>query len=67
MEKGGVTDVESLPLLLKVKEVALVLRVDPRDAYTLIEQNVIPSIRLTPKRIRVPRDGLINWIRQNTG
>lgn len=48
---------ENLPPVLKVKEVAALLRVSLSQAYDLVAEGAIPSVRLG-KAIRVPRAAL---------
>jgi excisionase family DNA binding protein len=56
-ESVGFTSFENLPPVLKVKEIAALLRISLSQAYELIAQGVIPSIRFG-KAIRVPRAAL---------
>ncbi len=49
------------PVLLKVSEVAAILRVSRNLVYELIAEGELPVIRLG-RVIRVPRDALERWI-----
>ncbi|MFI8714487.1 helix-turn-helix domain-containing protein [Brevibacillus brevis] len=63
-------DLESFPPLLKMDEVAQILRVDRKYAYELARRTGFPVINIgTDKRsmLRVPKNGLINWIEQEYG
>jgi len=51
-------------LMLKVPEVAKILRIGRAKAYDLVREGVIPSIKMG-KSIRVPMQGLINWMEQD--
>jgi excisionase family DNA binding protein len=55
----------SLPLLLKVKEVKDLLNIGINQTYELIARGELPSIRRTPKCIRVPRAAIDEWISKN--
>lgn len=52
---------ENLPPVLKVKEVAALLRISRSQAYELIARRVIPSVRLG-KSIRVSRAALEEYL-----
>lgn len=54
---------ESNSLLLKVSEVAALLRVSQNLVYELVAQGQLPVIRLG-RVIRVPRTALERWIEQ---
>src|SRR5579885_1401558 len=58
---GEVTTMDEWPVLLKVSEVAALLRVSRNLVYELIAQGELPVIRLG-RVIRVPRDALERWI-----
>lgn len=49
---------ENLPVYLREDEAARVLRVSRSEVSRLIEQGVIPSIKLG-RHIRIPRDKLL--------
>jgi excisionase family DNA binding protein len=51
---------------LSVSEVAKLLGVSPGRAYQLLSSQAIPCIRLSPRRIRVPRAALEQWIAMQT-
>lgn len=63
-------DFDTLPPLLKMDEVAQILRVDRKYAYELARRTGFPVINIgSDKRsmLRVPKVGLINWIEQELG
>ncbi|MGG1249935.1 helix-turn-helix domain-containing protein [Brevibacillus agri] len=64
------TDLSALPPLLKMDEVARILRVDRKYAYELARRTGFPVINLGSEKrpmLRVPKVGLINWIEQELG
>lgn len=63
-------NLESFPPLLKMDEVSQILRVDRKYAYELARRTGFPVMNIgTDKRpmLRVPKNGLINWIEQEYG
>lgn len=56
---------KELPVLLTVKEMASVLRIGRNSAYEMVYQKKIPVLRLGPKKIRIPKYELIEWIKSN--
>ena len=50
-----------LPYTLTVKEAAALLRVKKSRAYELINQNIIPHVRMG-QAIRIPRDSFLRWL-----
>jgi excisionase family DNA binding protein len=47
---------------LTVPEVAAELRIAREDAYRMCREGLIPSVRLTTGRVRVPRDAFETWV-----
>jgi len=63
-------NLETFPPLLKMDEVAKILRVDRKYAYELARRTGFPVINIgSDKRpmLRVPKSALINWIEQVYG
>lgn len=58
-EPGG-----DLPALLRVEELADLLRVDRKTVYEGISSGAIPGARRIGRAIRVSRDAVIDWLRQ---
>jgi predicted DNA-binding transcriptional regulator AlpA len=61
---------EAFPPLLKMDEVAQILRVDRKYAYELARRTGFPVINIgSDKRsmLRVPKVALINWIEKELG
>lgn len=48
---------------MEVEEVAALLGVRRARAYQLIAAGLVPSVRLTPGRVRVPREAFSEWLR----
>ncbi len=59
-------EINELPSLLTVTEMAKVLRIGRNAAYVLVYQKNFPVLILGPKKIRVPKDELLQWIKNNT-
>lgn len=53
------------PLLLTVKEAAELLNCSASTTYKLIWSGNIPHIKLGSRTVRVPRQGLVDWIAQH--
>ncbi|MBQ3081062.1 MAG: helix-turn-helix domain-containing protein [Clostridia bacterium] len=56
---------EDLPLLLTAKELSRLLRISRSGAYALMAKEGFPSVSLG-KRIVVPKEGLLKWLREAT-
>jgi len=58
---------KSEPLLLRGGEVADLIGCSRAMAYRLMQRGVLPTVRVPGgKSVRVPREALIEWIRENT-
>jgi excisionase family DNA binding protein len=57
------TDTSNLPAMLKVRQVAEYLGIDRREAYEIIRKQGIPTIKLSERRTRVPRDLFLAWVK----
>ena len=55
------SDIESLPLLLTVSDLASVLRIGRNAAYQLVKDGSIQSIRVG-RNIRIPRNALAQFL-----
>jgi excisionase family DNA binding protein len=58
-------ELHDMPTLLKVTEMADILRIGRNAAYEIIYQDDFPILRLGPKKIRVPKQELLDWIKSN--
>jgi excisionase family DNA binding protein len=47
---------------LTIREVAALLGVSPARAYAMASMRTFPTVRLSPRRIRVPRAAFETWI-----
>lgn len=59
-------EINELPTLLTVKEMAGVLRIGRNAAYELVYEKNFPVLKLGPKKIRIPKGELIDWIKINS-
>jgi excisionase family DNA binding protein len=57
------TEIE--PLLLRGGEVASALGISRALAYRWMSNGTLPTVRVS-RSVRVPADGLLLWIQQNT-
>lgn len=65
MEKQRITDIEQLPLMMKMRDVANVMDIALRRAYELAQNPTFPKV-VIGKSIRVPRDAFFRWLDQET-
>ena len=56
---------EELPLTLCAEDVTAVLGISRTNAYALLHREDFPTLHIG-KRLLVPRDEFIQWIRENT-
>lgn len=56
-----------LPAVLTVEEVADLMRVDRKTAYSAIAEGGIPGVRRIGRCIRVSRDELLRWLAEGQG
>ena len=57
---------DDLPLMLTVIDVAEVLGISRTGAYELVRQEGFPTLSIG-KRIVIPKEEFVRWIRDNTG
>ena len=57
---------ETLPPVLNATQVSEVLGISRAGAYNLMHREDFPTLQIG-KRMLVPRDSLLIWIKQNTG
>jgi excisionase family DNA binding protein len=63
----GVDTTLALPQVLTVEEVADLMRVDRKTAYSAIAGGGIPGVRRIGRCIRVSRDELLRWLSAGQG
>jgi excisionase family DNA binding protein len=56
---------DDLPLMLTVIDVAEVLGISRTGAYELVRQEGFPALNIG-KRIVIPKEEFVRWIRNNT-
>jgi excisionase family DNA binding protein len=61
-----VRDLDELPAILAVEEVAAVLRVSRALAYQLVRQPGFPLVEVG-RRMLVPKAALVQWVEQRSG
>jgi excisionase family DNA binding protein len=54
----------NMPELVKVPAVARYLGISVAQCWRLVWAGEIPSIRLSERVVRVPRDGLVRWLEE---
>jgi excisionase family DNA binding protein len=54
------------PMLLTIREVARLIGVSVPRTYEMVAAGVLPSVRLSARRLRVPRHALEAWIDEQT-
>lgn len=57
---------EELPIMLTVADIQKVLGIGRNSAYELIYQKNFPILKLGERKIRIPKDRFLEWIRSNT-
>jgi excisionase family DNA binding protein len=55
------------PPLLRVEEVAKLLRINRKSAYAAVESGAIPGVVRIGRSIRVSRDAVLDWLRGQGG
>ena len=63
MKRNGGIDLK--PLLMRGPEVAAALGISRALAYRWMQTGVLPTVRVS-RSVRVPHDGLLQWIERNT-
>jgi excisionase family DNA binding protein len=70
MKNTGCSQVDDLPGMLTINELASFLRVSLNTAYTLAKQDGFPAIRMgtdAKSGIRVPKGALLRWLETQVG
>lgn len=61
-----ITSYDALPLMLTVKDLADVLGIALPSAYDLVKRENFPAIRISGRRIVIPKDALQKWVNHQT-
>lgn len=61
------SEVQAEPLALTVDELAVLLRVNSKTAYSAIKAGEIPGVRRVGGVIRIHRDAVLAWLAQGQG
>jgi len=56
------SEFSDLPPILTVKELADVLRVNPKTLYEAIDDGQIPGVQRIGRRIVIVRDVVVDWL-----
>jgi len=60
------TTSSAMPTLLKVQEVADLLRTSAAAIYAMVERGQLPGVTRIGRRILVRRDALLDWLDQKS-
>ncbi len=63
----GEPEPAELPPLLRVEEVAVLLRINRKSAYAAVEAGILPGAVRIGRTIRVSRDAVLEWTRGQGG
>lgn len=61
MSQSSLSEASDLPLLLTVRDLAVLLQIGRNNAYEMCHRPGFPSFRLG-KQVRIPRDALMRWL-----
>jgi excisionase family DNA binding protein len=59
---GSVRPTEDLPAILRVEELAKLLRVNRKTAYEAVASGLVPGARRIGRTIRIDRDVVLKWL-----
>lgn len=62
MAKHNYKSFEELPLIMTTKDVQKVLGIHNNGVYELYRRPGFPSVRVSERRIIVPRDKFLEWL-----
>lgn len=57
---------KELPMMLTVPDIQKALNIGKNAAYELIYQKNFPVLRLGQRKIRIPKDRFLEWIKAST-
>ena len=58
-----VKDINEYPACLKVDDLSNILRISRGTAFALVKKPGFPSLRVGEKRIIIPKDEFLAWLR----
>ncbi len=63
----GNTDqqLDALPLMLTVMDVAEFLRTSPKAIYAMVDRGMLPGVTRIGRRLLIRRDDLLQWLNRN--
>ena len=62
MAQCACKDFSELPVIMTVKDVQNVLGIHSNNVYELVRRPGFPSVRVSERRIIVPRDRFLQWL-----
>jgi len=66
MKEAKFKNYDDLPLMLSVPDLTEALGISRAGAYELVRSEGFPALHIG-KRILIPKEGFIAWIKDNTG
>lgn len=62
MAQCAYKDFSELPVIMTVKDVQNVLGIHSNNVYELVRRQGFPAVRVSERRIIVPRDRFLQWL-----
>jgi len=62
MAKCVYKNTDDLPVIMSVKDLQNVLGIHSNNVYELVKKPGFPSIRVSERRIVIPRDRFLQWL-----
>ncbi|ULL17503.1 DNA-binding protein [Paenibacillus sp. H1-7] len=54
--------IDELPEILDVKDIKDVMNIGINQAYELVNFGKFHVVRVGPRRIKIPKEGFVNWL-----
>jgi excisionase family DNA binding protein len=58
-------ELEAIPYMLTVADVAELLRTTPKAVYAMIDRGLLPGVTKVGRRLLIRRDDLLQWLNRN--
>lgn len=58
-------ELEAIPYMLTVADVADLLRTTPKAVYSMIDRGFLPGVTRVGRRLLIRRDDLLQWLNRN--
>ena len=62
MGKTNFQNAEDLPMIMTSKDVKQLLGINHNGVYELMRRKGFPAVRVSPRRIIIPRDRFLTWL-----